>query len=88
MSWVTVNTLHVRIGEEYGLNQLAYEIDYENMIEILAGLKYRFGPPVGKSVDVDGRYPEQQWIWHTSEDVITAVKSDKDLSSCPLDHHF
>ncbi len=42
----------------------------------LAGLRYRFGPPVGTSVDVEGGSPQQQWIWHTGEDVIVAVKSE------------
>tara|TARA_Y100001968_G_scaffold262406_1_gene250670 strand:- start:659 stop:1138 length:480 start_codon:yes stop_codon:yes gene_type:complete len=77
MSGLPVKTLRVRFDENNGLKQLAYEIDYENMIEVLAGLRYRFGPPVGTSVDVDGRTPEQQWIWHTGEDVITAVKSEQ-----------
>ncbi len=77
MSGLPVNSLRVRVEEEYGLKQLAYEIDYENMTEVLAGLRLRFGPPVGTSVDVDGRSPQQQWIWHTGEDVITAVKSEQ-----------
>ena len=50
-----MNSLLVRVEEEYGLKQLAYEMDYENMTEVLAGLRNRFGPPVGTSVDVDGR---------------------------------
>ena len=77
VSGLPVNSLRVHIEDEYGLQQLVYEIDYENMTEVLAGLRHRFGPPVGTSVDVDGRSPEQQWIWHTGEDVITAVKSSE-----------
>ena len=77
MSDLPVNSLRVRVEEEYGLKQLAYEIEYEYMTEVLAGLRHRFGPPVGISVDVDGRSPQQQWIWHTGEDVITAVKSEQ-----------
>ena len=77
MSGIPANSLRVRIEEEDGLKQLAYEMDYENMTEVLAGLRNRFGPPVGTSVDVDGRSPQQQWIWHTGEDVITAVKSEQ-----------
>tara|TARA_Y100001968_G_C19024338_1_gene556694 strand:- start:8 stop:487 length:480 start_codon:yes stop_codon:yes gene_type:complete len=77
MSGLPVNSLRVRIEEEDGLKQLAYEMDYENMTEVLAGLRHRFGPPVGTSVDVDGKSPQQQWIWHTGEDVITAVKSEQ-----------
>tara|TARA_Y100001968_G_C19283974_1_gene680677 strand:- start:69 stop:449 length:381 start_codon:yes stop_codon:yes gene_type:complete len=77
MSGLPVNTFRVRVGEEYGLKQLAYEMDYEHMTEVLAGLRHRFGPPVGTSVNVEGRFPEQQWIWHTGEDVITAVKSEQ-----------
>mgnify|MGYP001159594164 CR=1 FL=1 len=30
------------------------------MPEVLAGLRHRFGPPVGKSVEVDGRSPQHQ----------------------------
>ena len=77
MSGLPVNSLRVRVEEEDGLKQLAYEMDYENMTEVLAGLRHRFGPPVGTSVDVDGRFTQQQWIWHTGEDVITAVKSEQ-----------
>ena len=77
MSGLPVNSLRVRVEDKDGLKQLAYEMDYENMTEVLAGLRHRFGPPVGTSVDVDGRSPQQQWIWHTGEDVITAVKSEQ-----------
>ena len=77
MSGIPVNSLRVRVEDETGLKQLAYEMDYENMTEVLAGLRHRFGPPVGTSVDVDGSSPQQQWIWHTGEDVIVAVKSEQ-----------
>ena len=76
MSSLPVKTIRVRVQDQDGLQQLAYEIDYEHMTEVLAGLRHRFGPPVGKSDDVDGSSPQQQWIWHTGEDVITAVKSE------------
>ena len=46
------------------------------MTEVLAGLRYRFGPPVGTNVDAEGD-SQQQWIWHTGEDVIVAVKSNQ-----------
>ena len=77
ISGLPVEVLRVRIENEDGLKQLAYEIDNENMTEVLAGLRYRFGPPVGTSFDVEGRPPQQQWIWHTGEDVIVAVKSNE-----------
>ena len=77
MSGLPVNRLRVRFEEKYGLKQLVYEMDYENMTEVLAGLRHRFGPPVGTSVDIDGKSPQQQWIWHTGEDVIIAVKSEQ-----------
>ena len=77
MSGLPVNSLRVRVEEEDGLKQLIYEMDYENMTEVLAGIRHRFGPPVGTSVDIDGRYSQQQWIWHTGEDVITAIKSEQ-----------
>ena len=76
MSGLPVNRLRVRVEDDHGLKQLAYEMNYENMTEVLAGLRHRFGPPVGTSVDIDGRFPQQQWIWHTGEDVITAVKNE------------
>tara|TARA_Y100001968_G_C18781906_1_gene447105 strand:- start:30 stop:512 length:483 start_codon:yes stop_codon:yes gene_type:complete len=77
ISGLPVDALRVRIDKKDGLKQLAYEIDSKNMTEVLAGLRYRFGPPVGTSVDVEGGSPQQQWIWHTGEDVIVAVKSDQ-----------
>ena len=77
ISGLPVEALRVRIEKDDGLKQLAYEIDNENMTEVLAGLRYRFGPPVGTSVDVEGGSPQQQWIWHTGEDVIVAVKSEQ-----------
>ena len=77
ISELPVNSLRVLVEEEYGLKQIAYEIDYKNMTEVLAGLRHRFGTPVGTSDDVDLRSPQQQWIWHTGEDVITAVKTEK-----------
>ena len=76
ISGLPEEVLRVRIENEDGLKQLAYEIDNENMTEVLAGLRYRFGPPVGTSVDLEGGSPQQQWIWHTGEDVIVAVKSE------------
>ena len=76
ISGLPVDVLRVRIEKEDGLKQLAYEIDNENMTEVLAGLRYRFGPPIGTSVNVEGGSPQQQWIWHTGEDVIVAVKSE------------
>ena len=76
ISGLPVVALRVRIEKEEGLRQLAYEIDNENMIEVLAGLRYRFGPPVGTNVDAEGD-SQQQWIWHTGEDVIVAVKSNQ-----------
>ena len=46
------------------------------MTEVLAGLRYKFCPPVGTNVDVEDGFPEQQWIWHTGEDLIVAVRSN------------
>ena len=79
LSDLPVKNLRVRVDDEQGLKQLAYEMDYENMTEVLAGLRHRFGPPVSTSVEVDGRSPQQQWVWHTGEDVITAIKSEQRL---------
>ena len=76
ISGLPVEALRVRIEKESGLKQLAYEIDNENMTEVLAGLRYRFGSPVGTNVDIEDGSPEQQWIWHTGEDLIVAVRSN------------
>ena len=76
ISGLPVEALRVRIEKEAGLRQLAYEIDNENMTEVLAGLRYRFGSPVGTTVDIEDSSPEQQWIWHTGEDLIVAVRSN------------
>ena len=76
ISGLPVEALRVRIEKEAGLRQLAYEIDNENMTEVLAGLRYRFGSPVGTNVDIEDNSPEQQWIWHTGEDLIIAVRSN------------
>ena len=59
MDLSNVETLRVRIEKEDGLKQLAYELDNENMIEVLAGLRYRFGPPIGPNVDVEGSSSQQ-----------------------------
>ena len=75
MSKLPVNSLKLRITEEQGLKQLVYEISYDNMIEVLAGLRNRYGSPVGTTADIEEDNPHQQWIWHTGEDIITAVKS-------------
>ena len=82
LSGLPVEALRVRIEKESGLKQLAYEIDNENMTEVLAGLRLRlrlrFGRPVGTNVAIEsGSLSQQQWIWHTGEDVIVAVKSDQ-----------
>ena len=77
MSGLPVKSLRIRLEDQYGLNQLAYEMEYENMTEVLAGLRHRFGPPVGTSDDFDGRSTQQKWIWHTGEDLITAVKTEE-----------
>ena len=77
ISGLPVEALRVRIEKEDGLRQLAYEINNENMTEVLAGLRYRFGPPVGTNADIEEGGFQQQWIWHTGEDVIVAVKSNE-----------
>ena len=58
ISGLPVEALRVRIEKEAGLRQLVYEIDNENMTEVLAGLRYRFGSPVGANVDIEGGSPE------------------------------
>ena len=76
ISGLEVEKLQLRINKESGLNYLAYQINSDNMTEVLAGLRHRFGTPVSTSVDVNSNISQQQWIWHTGEDVITALKSD------------
>ena len=77
ISGLPVEALRVRIEKEDGLRQLAYEINNKNMTEVLAGLRYRFGPPLGANADFEEGDSQQQWIWHTGEDVIVAVKSNE-----------
>jgi len=77
ISELPVRSLRLRVEDGYGLKQLAYEMEYENMTEVLAGLRHRFGQPVGTSIDINDGSSQQQWIWHTGEDIITAIKSDK-----------
>jgi hypothetical protein len=49
------------------------------MTEVLAGLHFRCGRPIERNVDVEYGSYQQQWIWHTGEDVIVAVKSNQSL---------
>ena len=53
ISGLPVEALRVRIEKEAGLRQLAYEIDNENMTEVLAGLRYSFGSPVATNVEIE-----------------------------------
>ena len=76
MSGLPVKSFRVRVDEDFGLQHLAYEMEYDNMIEVLGGLRYRFGQLVSTNLEIDGGLSRQQWIWHTGEDVITAVKSE------------
>ena len=39
MTGIPLISLLLRIEKHYGLKQLAYEMEYENMTEVLAGLK-------------------------------------------------
>tara|TARA_Y100001968_G_C19349618_1_gene713913 strand:+ start:174 stop:437 length:264 start_codon:yes stop_codon:yes gene_type:complete len=57
ISNLPVISLRLRVGQEYGLKQLAYQMGYENMNEVLAGIRYRFSAPVGKNFDVDRASP-------------------------------
>ena len=58
------------------------------MIEVLKGLRYRFAPPVGTSVDVEGSSSQQEWIWHTGEVVILQLRVNKAHLYCLVDQHF
>ena len=51
--------------------------EHENITEVLAGLKTHFGTPIETSFDIDSGSSQQQWVWHTGDDVITAIKSDE-----------
>ena len=77
LSGLPVQRLSVLFEKENGLKQLAYEMDYEYMTEVLAALRYRYGSPVSTNVESQGGSSQQQWIWHTGEDIITGIKSDK-----------
>lgn len=70
-----VSRLRLHFAETKGLQHLAYELDPEAMTEVLAGLRHRYGPPVSTTLDDSARGSKQQWIWHTGDDVITAISS-------------
>ena len=59
MSGIPVISLRLRIEKQYGLNQLAYEMEYDNMTEVLAGLRKRFGTPIETSFDIDSGFSQQ-----------------------------
>ena len=42
-----------RVDDEYGLKLFAYEIDYQNMTKVLAGLRHCFASPVSTSLKFD-----------------------------------
>ena len=67
----------MHIDKEMGLDHLAYEINSEHLTEVLAGLRHRFGTPVSTSIEDGSSLSQQQWIWHTGEDIITALRSDE-----------
>ena len=48
----------LRVKDKYGVKQLAYEMNYEYMTEVFAGLRHRFGPPLGATVDIYRRVCE------------------------------
>ena len=70
-----VSRLRLSFAQTQGLQHLAYELDPEVMTEVLAGLRHRYGPPVTTTFDDTARGSKQQWIWHTGDDVITAISS-------------
>jgi len=77
ISNLPVTSLRLLVEDEHGLKQLAYEMEYQNMPEVLAGLRHRFGPPIGNSVNTESGSFQQHWVWHTGEDLITAMKTEK-----------
>ena len=77
ISGLDINRLQLHIDDEMGLDHLAYEMHPEHMTEVLAGLRHRFGTPVTTSIHEDSSLSQQQWIWHTGEDIITALRSDE-----------
>ena len=77
ISGLDVDRLTLHIDKEIGLDHLAYELHPEYITEVLAGLRHRFGTPVNTSIQNDHSLSQQQWIWHTGEDIITAIRNDK-----------
>ena len=65
------------VDPERGLTNLAYEFAIDDMTEVLAGLRARYGPPLSTSLEYDSPN-DQVWVWNTGEDLITAVKSESD----------
>ena len=74
-----IERLRLRVGDQQGLQRLAVELEPDAMTEVLAGLRHRFGPPVSSALGEDGRELEQQWVWHTGEDLITAIRRENSL---------
>ena len=77
ISGLDVDRLQLHIDKEMGLDYLAYEMHPEHMTEVLAGLRHRFGIPVTTSINEGSSLSQQQWIWHTGEEIITALRSDE-----------
>ncbi len=72
-----VSRLRLQMGDQ-GLKHLAYELQPDSMVEVLAGLRSRYGSPVSTTLD-DKQQPLQQvWVWNTGDDCITAVRSGND----------
>jgi len=75
-----VSRLRLKLDETRGLQHLAYELEDESMTEVLAGLRHRYGPPVTTLSNDNSSDNNQQWIWHTGDDVITVLRSSPNKS--------
>ncbi|WP_114992041.1 hypothetical protein [Synechococcus sp. UW179A] len=70
-----VEQLDLRFGNQ-GLEQLVYSLPSDDMTEVLAGLRTRYGSPVSTTINDTDQIPQQIWIWNTEEDCITAVRAE------------
>jgi len=65
-----VSRLRAVISPDQGLQRLVYALRNQDSVEVLAGLRARYGPPVSTSHD-DG---SQEWMWMTQDDCIRALR--------------
>ena len=74
-----VEKLRFKLAEKQGLQRLAIDIEPSDMTEVLASLRHQFGPPVTTMLEEEGKNLQQEWVWNTGEDLITAIRKSNDV---------